>query len=94
MDDKIRLNASEVKHFLENGEGLDDFFENVLAKAVEQLENEGGPTFVIGPVIVVNDLETEDEEESEDEEDPDDARDRKADDKRDFAEDDKFNKGD
>jgi hypothetical protein len=68
LDDKIRINATEIEHFLENGEGLDDFVE-ILEKALDMLKSDGGPTFVLGSVIVVNDLEPEeDEEESEDEE--------------------------
>jgi hypothetical protein len=69
LDDKIRINATEIEHFLENGEGLDDFVE-ILEKALDMLKSDGGPTFVLGSVIVVNDLEPEEdeEEESEDEE--------------------------
>lgn len=64
-DDKLRISASELQAWYEDGEDLPSNLENALAKAINILKDDGGPTFVLGNVIIVNDFESEEDEDEE-----------------------------
>jgi uncharacterized protein YktB (UPF0637 family) len=66
MSGDIKINASDIQAFVEDGDvqgTLEEFIDGALAKAVKQMNDDKSSNFVIGKVIIENDLEDEDEDE-------------------------------